>query len=154
MKTKLITICLLLGLSFINCANADIASLCGVKERIVWSCQTSSKLYSVCASNDLAAATGYLQYRAGTSKKTDFNFPATLLHPKGQFEFAILAHGAMLTFNNKKITYTIIENLKSETTISVDKGTRSLATIKCSDSTQSLTENATIDLFKTAGITQ
>ena len=86
------------------------------------------------------------------TRKTDFRFPAALLHPKGHFEFSLLAHGASLSFRNGNYTYFIGEDLKGGTIIDVEKSGQSLSTIRCRDSTETLTENSTIDLFRSAGI--
>jgi len=149
-KTMFVAHLLLISAS--TATYADVASLCESKERTVWSCQVGTKIYSVCASQDLSGTTGYLQYRAGTAQKTDFRFPTVLLHPKDHFEFGLLAHGARLSFSNGGYSYSIAEDLKGGTIIDVEKSNRSVSTIHCRDSTATLTETSTIDLFTSAGI--
>lgn len=126
-------------------ASATVKTLCEANENNVWSCQAGKKIYSLCASKNLARATGYLQYRAGTSKSIELKYPAALTHPKGFFEFDLLAHGASITFSNGGYSYSIYEDLKDGTVIKVEKSQKLLATIRCDDSTYSLTENPTID---------
>lgn len=133
-------------------ASATVKTLCEANENNVWSCQAGKKIYSLCASKNLARATGYLQYRAGTSKSIDLRYPAGLTHPKNFFEFSLLAHGASVSFSNGGYSYSISEDLKDGTVINVEKSQKLLATIKCSEATNSLTENSTIDLLTAAGI--
>ena len=149
-KTTYATPLVLIFLS--TAASADVKTLCESKENNLWSCQSGAKIYSVCASKDLADTLGYLQYRAGTTKGSDFRFPASLLHPKGRFEFNLLARGVSLTFSNGGYDYTVIEDIKGKTEIVVEKSSRMLTTIHCRDSTGTLADNSTIDLFKSAGI--
>jgi hypothetical protein len=141
------------ALAFLSlAASASVTTLCETSENIVWSCQAGKKIYSLCASKDLSSTTGYLQYRAGTSKSIELRYPAALKHPRGLIEFSLLAHGASVTFSNKGYSYFISEDLKDGTEISVEKSQKTIATISCDDSTDSLTENSTIDLLKAAGI--
>ena len=135
-------------------ANAEVKSLCDKSESTIWSCQTSKKIYSLCASQDLATSVGYLQYRAGTSKNIEFRFPITLQHPKGYFEFGLLPRGASLTFSNSEYTYYIAEPLIGQPVIEISKAGKAVSSLQCSESTQSLTENTTINLFKTTGVSQ
>lgn len=135
-------------------ASAQVKSLCEKGENTVWSCQSGKKIYSICASRDLTGTIGYLQYRAGTLEKTEFKFPAELQHPKGRFEYGLLAHGAYLSFKNGHYSYEISEPLIGQPAIDISKADRHLSTLQCSTSTQSLTDNATMDIFKTVGAYQ
>lgn len=59
---------------------AQVASHCSDKERVVFTCTTSSKkIISFCASSD----NKYLQYRFGTSDKIELLYPNQLIQPKG-----------------------------------------------------------------------
>jgi hypothetical protein len=136
------------------CAHAEFSSLCQASEITVWSCQAIDKTYSVCASHDLADSAGYLQYRAGSATQATFKYPITLLQPKGHFEFDVLPHGVALSFANEQYGYIIAEDIKGGASISVDKQGTSISTVHCSDSTNTLSENSTINLFKAAGITK
>lgn len=151
-KTAYIAI---LALMFVStAANAEVKTLCKSNENTVWSCQAGTKVYSVCSSKELTRTAGYLQYRAGTTNKIELKFPASFLHPNGNFEFGLLAHGASLSFSNAGYTYTISEDIKGDTAIFVDTSSKTLATIHCRNSTETLTLNSTIDLFKSAGISK
>ncbi len=63
-------------------------SLCAPNERIMFSCPLtqSKKIVSLCASQNISPAIGYLQYRFGTAKDTELVYPLGKAHPKGNFE--------------------------------------------------------------------
>ena len=134
--------------------HAEVASLCDAHERVIWSCQARSKIYSVCASQQLTASTGYMQYRAGTPQDIELRFPGEWLHPKGYFEFNVLARGASLAFTNGGYTYWILEHLMDGNSIQVERANQLLATITCQAGTNTLTLTDTINLFDTLGITR
>lgn len=50
-------------------------SHCRVQEQIVFSCLVGKKMVSVCASADLSATSGYLQYRFGQKHALELVFP-------------------------------------------------------------------------------
>ena len=145
---------LLFTIFMTSAAIADVKNLCNVNERTLWSCQTSKKTYSLCASNNLTGSEGYLQYRAGAKKNIEFKFPENQMHPKGNFEFNLLPHGVSLSFKNGNYTYSIYEDVKGEAAINVEKESKTIAVVKCRESTDTLTENSSIDIFKAAGIAE
>lgn len=151
MNPRLLFVTLVLLIST-TVTHAEIASLCDSHEHTLWSCQSRSKIYSVCASQNLKETTGYLQYRAGTEKDIAFRFPDKALHPNGYFEFELLARGASLSFSNGDYTYSILESLMGESTIEVEKAGRLLSTVTCQAWTDSLTLTETINLFDRLGI--
>lgn len=51
-------------------------TLCNQQEQVIFSCSLDKKMVSVCASNDLSANSGYLQYRFGQKSKIELNVPA------------------------------------------------------------------------------
>jgi hypothetical protein len=55
---------------------ANAATLCLTNEDNIFSCSTGKKVISVCASKDLTAAHGYLQYRFGSPAKVELTIPA------------------------------------------------------------------------------
>src|SRR5262245_49102004 len=57
------------------CSASSAAGLCTETEFVVWSCAIGKKAYAACASNDLSASTGYIQYRASDNGKVTFRFP-------------------------------------------------------------------------------
>ncbi|WP_079437511.1 hypothetical protein [Zoogloea sp. LCSB751] len=133
---------------------AEVANLCRAGEHAVWSCRAGTKYYSLCASRSLGEREGYLQYRAGWPSRTVFRFPGRLTHPRGHFRFGLLAHGARVTFERGAYRYEIIEDLKGDTSIFVQLPAGKTTQIDCADAMQTLTENTTIDLFKSAGVAE
>jgi hypothetical protein len=134
--------------------SAEVNSLCDKHENVVWSCQVKNKIYSICSSKDLTETKGYLQYRAGIKESTEFKYPELLQNPKGRFQYGLLPHGAVLIFKNGIYTYSISEDLIGQPVISVEKREKYISTIQCDNSTQSLTNNETMDIFKTIGAYQ
>lgn len=144
----------LAGAAWGGAAMADVKTLCHPGERTVWSCRAGAKHYSLCASRNLGEREGYLQYRAGRLLRPEFRFPGGLTHPRGHFTFGLLAHGASLVFERGAYRYEITEDLKGDTSILVRLPQGRLVSIDCTDATQTLTENTTIDLFKAAGLAE
>lgn len=55
---------------------ASTKPLCTPVERTIFSCRTTNdKLIAVCASSDLSATTGYIQYRFGSDDATELKLP-------------------------------------------------------------------------------
>ena len=70
-------------------APAEPRFLCSADEQVVFGCALGNKKQvSVCASPQMTATTGYLQYRYGTPAKVELAFPAERKPPKGLFFFA------------------------------------------------------------------
>lgn len=149
MKRPLTTFVLLLSSAGVH---AEVGSLCQAEEVTVWSCKGKEKLYSLCASESLTEATGYLQYRAGLVGQVAFKYPRELAHPRGRFEFRLLPHGAAFSFANGKYEYFISEDVKGGAGIGVTKKGKSVSEVNCADSTDTLTKNEIIKLFKQAGV--
>jgi hypothetical protein len=132
----------------------DIPTLCHSNEQTVWSCHAHTKTYSVCASKLLRPNEGYLQYRAATLAKLEFQFPEKPVPPKGLFQYSVVSHGAILDFKKGAYAYSIGEDLNGSDSVSVTKQGKTLAAIECQTSTQSLTYNTTMELMSSAGISQ
>ena len=75
-------------------------TLCSADEEVIFSCKTKRKMYEICASKDLSATSGYMQYRAGSNGKVEFVYPSHPEAPAGKFHFGLLARGAVLSFQN------------------------------------------------------
>ena len=129
-------------------------NLCTKDESMVWSCSTKEKIYSLCASRNLSATAGYLQYRAGKGVKPEFAFPDSLQHPKGHFLLRLERRGASLKFMNADYEYWIYEPLAGSTTIDVSKGGKFIGTVTCDWSTNTLTLTETQNRFQVIGIYQ
>ncbi|WP_338848174.1 hypothetical protein V8J88_04955 [Massilia sp. W12] len=68
-------------------APAEFRGFCAADEQVVFACKLPKrKQVSLCASHDLGAQKGYLQYRFGEAgKPPELTFPAARVHPRGQF---------------------------------------------------------------------
>lgn len=152
MRTHTVVLICILGLS----SRAAIASNshCTSSEDVVWSCSANKKVFSVCASKGLGKDTGYMQYRAGPAGKPDFLFPKTHRHPVGLFTSRLLARAASLSFQNGQHVYTVVDPLMGEAQIEVFKDAKFIATIECGQSTHTLTDTTTLNLFKSIGISE
>ena len=129
-------------------------SHCTANESVIWSCSSNKKIYSVCASKNLSASIGYMQYRVGYLKNPVFFYPEKAQHPRRFFNFELLNRAARLNFTNAKYHYEITDQLIGESYVDVTKNEKPIATVTCSDSTQTLTDTTSINLFKTIGINE
>lgn len=87
-------------------APAAVASLCAAEEKVLFNCITASeaKTLSICASGNLTASTGYLQYRYGASaNRLDLQFPNSRNNTQAVFKYS----GGVLSFQNGSITYQV-----------------------------------------------
>lgn len=132
-------------------ALADVPSHCTKSERVVWSCRAGAKVYSVCASGVPDAAQSLWQYRAGKPGVVELRHPEVARPPAGVFQFAVLPRGASLSFRRGGYLYDMREDIGGETLILVSGAQRS-GTVKCGDSTMTLTLTSSIEAFEAAGI--
>ena len=129
------------------------ATLCEKNEITVWSCKTKKKIYSLCASNDIATNSGYMQYRAGHKGKISFRFPEKLQHPRGIFTPDYLVRDGRFSFTNGADEYEITDLLIGPTIIYINsKQDRKVAQIDCSRADPSILDNPSIDAFRLAGL--
>ncbi|MDM8548137.1 peptidylprolyl isomerase PrsA family protein [Candidatus Venteria ishoeyi] len=86
-------------------AQTQVASLCAADEKVLFSCQSNeNKLLSVCASQDLSASNGYVQYRYGANANAvEKTFPET----RNQTQTAFQYQSGLLSFKNGSITYQV-----------------------------------------------
>lgn len=145
---------LLVALSLLPLSSIAQSSLCTQGEVTEWSCTAKGKIYSLCSSKNLSPTTGYMQYRAGTSSKTEFTFPEHSEQPKGYFRLGLLPRGARLTFSNAGYEYAIYEPLIGPTLIDVVKSQSPVALVTCSSATDTLTLTTTQERFRLLGIYQ
>lgn len=80
----------LIAIAFMAVAGpAQSTSLCSPEEKVIFSCKTEHGLVSLCASANLSASSGYLQYRSGRDALTvEFEYPKQKLHPTDLFAFS------------------------------------------------------------------
>jgi hypothetical protein len=90
-------------------------TLCEAGEAVVWSCNAKTRTISVCASKELTATTGYIQYRAGNPGKVELTYPAAKVHPRGRFTAGFYPQGnTSLDFRNGGYAYSVVEQLRSD----------------------------------------
>lgn len=132
---------------------AASTSLCSADEEIIFSCKAKRKTFEICASRDLSATAGYMQYRAGSNGKVQFVYPSQRVSPVGKFRFSLLAKAAQLSFQNGKFTYEITEQLIGKTEIWVSQGSGgAVQAVECLNFTESLTLTTTQNRFKSLSI--
>jgi|SRR5579872_1474539 len=87
--------------------------LCTSAEKPLFSCSIGKRTLSVCASPDLSATSGHLQYRFGTSlQKVELSYPASSVSPQIAFRFRSdngSAHASddQLSFSIGDVSYTV-----------------------------------------------
>lgn len=128
------------------------SSLCEANEVTVWSCETKKKTFSLCASGDLDTRSGYMQYRAAHYGKISLRYPEALRHPRGIFTLEYLARDGKFSFTNGGYYYEIIDLLVGSTAISINRNNRQVAEIECGRADPSILDNASIDVFRSAGL--
>jgi hypothetical protein len=129
-------------------------TLCEKNEIAVWSCETKKKIFSLCASSDIGLNSGYMQYRAGHRGRIGFRYPAALRHPRDVFKLEYLARDGRFRFVNKGYEYEITDLLIGPTEINISKNKRQVAQIDCSRADPSILDTPSIDLFKSAGLSE
>ena len=157
--------CLLTGSSvvFLVCVLAPTAaagaSHCSAKEETLFSCRTGAKTVSVCASPDLSANAGSLQYRFGRLGA------AELLYPTAETNWRQVTRGGVLTFAGgggsflsfargpyRYVVYTAIgKGWGQKAGVVVEKGGKRVTSLSCTDKE---TSDVGPDLFARAGIAE
>jgi hypothetical protein len=112
MNSKVVSIAISVITIAIACPPALAAqppTLCTRQEVPVISCLLNNKkTVSLCASKDLDASRGYMQYRLGTnSSLIELKFPKEKIHPKTNFktESQGISHGGMTAYSFHKGAY-------------------------------------------------
>lgn len=142
---------ILLCLAFAGTSWAEQPSLCTAEEDSIFWCETKAKRFELCASKNLSASEGYMQYRAGTGGSPAFRFPEPLAHPRGNFVLLLYGWGTQLKFQNAETTYKISESVKGYATrIVVERKGKADVEIPCGGS-DTLTLTSTIRLFEMFG---
>jgi len=128
------------------------SSLCAPEERTVWECPASKKTYALCASSDLGANSGYLQYRAGARGQVEFTVPSAKRHPKGHFLYTNHWRFARLTFENGAYAYEVEEQLVGPTSVRVRRAGKLASEFQCSNASRTLMDTEVIRMFAEAGV--
>jgi hypothetical protein len=137
---KLLVASLALGASLSAWAQVSApASLCEASERVLFTCPVGKKLLSVCASQDLDASKGVMQYRFGTSEKNEMLHPEVAAHPKQHFKFNRVyssveqAEILELEFKRGNVGYSVFKEWikgKEAAGVNVTVGSK-ITTLKC-----------------------
>ena len=151
MRTALLALSLALIAGAAQAAPAP--TLCQANEQPLFGCKHAKKIYALCASKDVSATTGYLQYRVSGAGEP-FAYPATLQPPKGLFTYALLPKGGQLTFHNDGYSYELYSDAQgSMVHVLRDKDEQSMARFSCDDTFDvDLTLNPVMDVIDKMGL--
>lgn len=135
-------------------------SLCESGEEVLFSCLTSKRMASICASSNLSKSSGYIKYRYGSPGRVEFEFPKGSEHPSQVFKFESIyfAHGvvAVLDFTNGAYAYTVAhesDRAHDERAIVVARNGKQVSKLMCRDKfVGELVLDATIARFRDAGV--
>jgi hypothetical protein len=94
-------------------------SLCTSGETVIFSCSTAKgKVISLCASADLSKTTGWLQYRFGTPKKIELEYPETKERSAQSFKYVHYFRAQVdqthINFKNGKTSYSVFDEYDGE----------------------------------------
>lgn len=95
-------------------------SLCTTSEIIVFNCvlARNEKMVSLCASKQLTDKVGYLQYRFGTLKRTELEFPHnrqdSILRFQMSHYFRPMVSRTSISFENEHNRYAIVDDMEDE----------------------------------------
>jgi hypothetical protein len=140
-------------------ASADAAHpLCLTNEDNIFSCTAGKKVISVCASKDLTADHGYLQYRFGLPNKVELTVPADRsVHPANSAVSRTLTFsgggGAYLRFKAGDFDYVVYTAIGkgwgTKDGVAIEKNGKPLTHISCKDVPVS---EMGVDFFTKAGL--
>ena len=95
-------------------------SLCARDERIIFSCPVKkpAKIVSLCASKNLSADQGYLQYRFGLPGKVELEFPTERTGTQQKFQYTHYFRAQVdlteISFSNNGYEYQITDDYNGE----------------------------------------
>lgn len=95
-------------------------SLCARDERIIFSCPVKKplKIVSLCASKNLSAEQGYLQYRFGLPGKVELEFPKERTGTQQKFQYTHYFRAQVdlteISFSNNGYEYQITDDYNGE----------------------------------------
>ena len=95
-------------------------SLCARDERIIFSCPVKkpAKIVSLCASKNLSADQGYLQYRFGLPGKVELEFPKERTGTQQRFQYTHYFRAQVdlteISFSNNGYEYQITDDYNGE----------------------------------------
>lgn len=157
MKQNAVVLTGLIYLFSLSVIAAD--SHCSEQEQTVFSCSLGEKIVSVCASKDISATGGYLQYRFGKLNAPELIFPASSESSSRRLDIQARTlmfaggGGGYLRFINGNyhyIVYTAIgKGWGTKDGVSVEKDGKLIANLKCKDVPVSMLGE---DFFTRAGL--
>lgn len=132
-------------------------SLCAASERVLFSCGVREKTVAVCASSDLAAERGTLQYRFGTPAKLELALPAGGVDWRGVVHGGTLVFsgggGAFLAFDRTPYRYVVYSAIGrgwgEKAGVAVERDGRRIASLPCTTAESS---SLGPDLFSDAAV--
>ena len=135
-------------------------SRCAAEQRTIFSCSTTArKIISICASPDLAASAGALQYRFGRARAADLAYPAIDADWRTVTRAGVLMFsgggGAYLAFANPPYRYIVYSAIGqgwgSKAGVVVEKSGKRVSSLRCKGGE---TSELGPDLFASAGIAE
>lgn len=140
-------------------AVAAEATACAPPQRALFACSVGAKVVAVCASPDLAADAGRVQYRFGRPDALD------LAYPPADADWRTLTRGGTLVYSGgggaflafarapyRYVVYTAVgQGWGSRAGVVVEKGGRRIANLACKGE---VTSELGPDLFTRAGIAE
>lgn len=129
-----------------------ISPLCTSDEITLWTCSAGKRTYSLCSSRVVTRVRGYMQYRASKAGRTILTYPADKRPPAGAFTYTSYANGnASLEFLNDGYRYSLVDPLRSESSILVNAPSGKTTEIACGGN-QTLQLNYTLRLMYDSGV--
>ena len=136
------------------------SSHCTAEQRTIFSCSTTArKIVSVCASPDLSASAGALQYRFGRARAAEWAYPAIDADWRSVTRAGVLTFsgggGAYLAFANAPYRYIVYsavgQGWGSKAGVVVEKSGKRVSSLRCRGGASS---ELGPDLFAGAGIAE
>jgi hypothetical protein len=96
------------------------ATLCQQDEQVFFHCsvQGGRKMVSLCGSSQLTATEGYLQYRFGSAKNVELEFPRQRAESQKQFQYAHYLRYQVdrteVSFKRAGYTYTLFDSYEGD----------------------------------------
>mgnify|MGYP007097583777 CR=1 FL=1 len=141
----------LLLASFFALANTPNPTLCQGTEKTMFACTSEAKLVSLCASADLDATKGYIQYRLARKGKVEFEFPKEKKHPNGIFTYEFEPNSEYIRFKNGDYGYTVQQDFpEAPPSVSVTFNGEPFANFECTP-TASHNESGLGEVAKAGG---
>jgi hypothetical protein len=100
--------------------NLQPGTLCAKDERVIFSCpiKRPAKIVSLCASKNLTADTGYLQYRFGLPAKIELEYPKDRTGTQQKFQYTHYFRAQVdlteISFNSDGYEYQITDDYNGE----------------------------------------